>query len=66
MVNKQYSVSCVVLVLFFIVVLSGSIAVAEDQIKEVRIADAKGDWGYPNPYRHYPRGAGYVRNELGV
>lgn len=28
---------------------------------EVRIADSKGDWGYPNPYRHYPRGPGYVR-----
>jgi peptide/nickel transport system substrate-binding protein len=31
------------------------------QVKEVRIADSKGDWGYPNPYRHYPRGPGYVR-----
>jgi peptide/nickel transport system substrate-binding protein len=31
------------------------------QIPEVRIADARGDWGYPNPYRHYPRGPGYVR-----
>ncbi len=32
-----------------------------EQIKEVRIADSKGDWGYPNPYFHYPRGPGYVR-----
>jgi peptide/nickel transport system substrate-binding protein len=31
------------------------------QVKELRIADSKGDWGYPNPYRHYPRGPGYVR-----
>ena len=31
------------------------------QVKEIRIADSKGDWGYPNPYRHYPRGPGYVR-----
>jgi peptide/nickel transport system substrate-binding protein len=31
------------------------------QVKDVRIADSKGDWGYPNPYRHYPRGPGYVR-----
>ncbi|MDD5207284.1 MAG: ABC transporter substrate-binding protein, partial [Desulfobacterales bacterium] len=30
-------------------------------VTEVRIADSKGDWGYPNPYRHYPRGPGYVR-----
>jgi len=31
------------------------------QVKEIRIADSKGDWGYPNPYRHYPRGPGYIR-----
>jgi len=24
------------------------------------IADATGDWGYPSPYAHYPRGPGYV------
>jgi peptide/nickel transport system substrate-binding protein len=34
---------------------------APAQIQEIRIADSKGDWGYPNPYRHYPRGPGYVR-----
>jgi peptide/nickel transport system substrate-binding protein len=34
---------------------------AQARIKEIRIADSKGDWGYPNPYRHYPRGPGYVR-----
>jgi peptide/nickel transport system substrate-binding protein len=28
---------------------------------EIRIADGKGDWGYPTPFRHYPRGPGYVR-----
>lgn len=31
------------------------------QTKEIRIADSKGDWGYPNPWKHYPRGPGYVR-----
>jgi peptide/nickel transport system substrate-binding protein len=31
------------------------------QASEIRIADATGDWGFPNPYRHYPRGPGYVR-----
>jgi len=25
------------------------------------IADATGDWGFPTPYGHYPRGPGYVR-----
>lgn len=34
---------------------------AQEILKEIRISDSKGDWGYPNPYRHYPRGAGYVR-----
>jgi len=34
---------------------------AADRIPEIRIADGKGDWGYPNPYRHYPRGPGYIR-----
>lgn len=28
---------------------------------EIRIADSVGDWGYPNPYQHYPRGPGYIR-----
>lgn len=28
---------------------------------EIRIAESKGDWGHPTPYRHYPRGSGYVR-----
>ncbi|SDU47299.1 ABC transporter substrate-binding protein [Desulfobacula phenolica] len=71
MVNKKYEFLCVTYVfsvLFFIILLSGSIVLlsdsivyAQDQIKEIRIADAKGDWGYPNPYRHYPRGPGYIR-----
>lgn len=28
------------------------------------IADTTGDWGYPSPYRRYPRGPGYVRMSL--
>jgi peptide/nickel transport system substrate-binding protein len=36
-------------------------ATAGERLKEIRIADGKGDWGYPNPYRHYPRGPGYIR-----
>ncbi len=34
---------------------------AGERIREIRIADGKGDWGYPNAFRHYPRGPGYVR-----
>ena len=36
-------------------------ALGSPPVKEVRIADSNGDWGYPTPYRHYPRGPGYVR-----
>lgn len=43
-------------------ILSGpAIFSAQAQVDEIRIADSKGDWGYPNPYLHYPRGPGYVR-----
>ena len=54
--------SCVLAVL----VISASLvfeapAPAQVQIQEIRIGDSKGDWGYPNPYRHYPRGPGYIR-----
>lgn len=31
------------------------------QGSEIRIGDTIGDWGYPNPYQHYPRGPGYIR-----
>lgn len=37
---------------------------AKDQVAEIRIADGKGDWGYPNPYKHYPRGPGYLRMSM--
>ena len=52
---------------FFLAALvfaGGPVAEAEergDRIREIRIADGKGDWGYPNAFRHYPRGPGYVR-----
>jgi peptide/nickel transport system substrate-binding protein len=44
-----------------LLVSQGFTASAEPAISEVRIADSKGDWGYPNPFRHYPRGPGYLR-----
>lgn len=28
------------------------------------IADATGDWGFPNPFTHYQRGPGYIRMSL--
>lgn len=48
-------------VLFAAVSLAGTPCMAQERLKEIRIADGKGDWGYPNPYRHYPRGPGYIR-----
>ena len=40
-------------------------ALASDETIDVfTIADPTGDWGYPSPYGHYPRGPGYVRMSL--
>jgi len=50
-----------VILLFAASILFGTTEFAHAQIQEIRIADSKGDWGYPNPWRHYPRGPGYVR-----
>jgi peptide/nickel transport system substrate-binding protein len=30
------------------------------EVASYTIADSTGDWGYPTPYAHYPRGPGYV------
>ncbi len=62
MVIARKTSALALLVLFLIVGLPAfSFLQAGDRIPEVRIADSKGDWGYPNPFRHYPRGPGYVR-----
>ena len=56
--------TAVLAVFLFLVILGGLCpldARAADRIDEIRIGDGKGDWGYPSPYRHYPRGPGYVR-----
>jgi peptide/nickel transport system substrate-binding protein len=44
-------------ILLFLVLQTTSFS----QVNEIRIADSTGDWGYPNPYKHYPRGPGFVR-----
>ncbi|MCG6880316.1 MAG: ABC transporter substrate-binding protein [Deltaproteobacteria bacterium] len=49
-----------ILILFFFLMLPAGIS-AQNVSKDIRIADGKGDWGYPNPYQHYPRGPGYLR-----
>jgi peptide/nickel transport system substrate-binding protein len=48
----------IILIIFCFFVSPASVSA---RIDEIRIADTKGDWGYPNPFRHYPRGPGYVR-----
>jgi peptide/nickel transport system substrate-binding protein len=40
---------------------AGFSAEGAGRAREIRIADGTGDWGYPNPFGHYPRGPGYVR-----
>ncbi len=50
----------IVLVLAISILFTALPLLAADT-KTIRIADGKGDWGFPNPYRHYPRGPGYVR-----
>ncbi len=54
--NSACKFFCIVVAI--IILLSGPLF---GQPLEIRIADGVGDWGYPNPYRHYPRGPGYVR-----
>jgi len=58
MMKKAIVFSSCVLTVFFLVCRP---VPAVSQVQEVRIGDSKGDWGYPNPFRHYPRGPGYVR-----
>jgi len=51
-----------ILLFMLIFVIGGSsVLLAQDRVKEIRIGDARGDWGYPTPYQHYPRGPGYIR-----
>jgi len=57
--KKNWVGFCVLLLAFlFSLVAHGTSAAG---VAEIRIADSKGDWGYPNAFRHYPRGPGYVR-----
>ncbi len=46
-----------------VLVLTAGLAASPvaESVPEVRIADARGDWGHPNPYLHYPRGPDYIR-----
>ena len=52
----------IVILCMFLLLPSG--VSAQGPSKDIRIGDGKGDWGYPNPYKHYPRGPGYIRMAL--
>jgi peptide/nickel transport system substrate-binding protein len=59
---KRLVVKAAYVIVFLAALILGAISTeAASQIGEIRISDSKGDWGFPNPYRHYPRGPGYVR-----
>ena len=58
---KKALMALLIFCLLVICILWKTACLAHAQIQEIRIADSKGDWGYPNPYRHYPRGPGYIR-----
>jgi len=58
---KKVLIGPLVFLLSIVCISWKTIEVASAQVQEIRIADSKGDWGYPNPYRHYPRGPGYIR-----
>ena len=58
---KKMIFSAITAILALILISGVGAAVTQEQIEEIRITDSKGDWGYPTPFRHYPRGPGYVR-----
>jgi len=52
-------------VIGLLLLISCSPALASDETIDVfTIADPTGDWGFPSPYGHYPRGPGYVRMSM--
>jgi len=54
-------ISSIVFMLMALIIISISCAQNTGDLKEIRIADGKGDWGMPSPFLHYPRGPGYLR-----
>ncbi len=52
--------NCGMLILCIFLVLPFGVS-AQNPSADIRVADSKGGWGYPNPYKHYPRGPGYLR-----
>ncbi len=56
------SIFLVFLTIFLVgALLKTNISCGQTEAITYTIADTTGDWGYPSPYTHYPRGPGYVR-----
>jgi len=51
----------VIAFLFISIAGCGKKETAQKEIDVYTIADPTGDWGFPSPYGHYPRGPGYIR-----
>jgi peptide/nickel transport system substrate-binding protein len=68
MKNKNIAIATLVLILLVSSSVGSSIASSGSDSETAKageviytIADPTGDWGYPSPHAHYPRGPGYVR-----
>ncbi|RJS73408.1 ABC transporter substrate-binding protein [Methanophagales archaeon] len=64
--NKQIARVAAVSILVVSLLTGFSVASAGSETAKAEeviytIADSTGDWGYPSPHAHYPRGPGYVR-----
>ena len=58
---KFFSKKSMLFAAMALIMLAGIPAQGLSGQQELRVADGAGDWGYPNPFRHYPRGPGYIR-----
>ena len=64
--HKHISSVTIVSILVVSLLMGSSIASAGSETAKAgvviyTVADPTGDWGYPSPHGHYPRGPGYVR-----
>jgi peptide/nickel transport system substrate-binding protein len=61
----KFSAALGISALCLLISILASPSLAADETTDVfTIADTTGDWGFPSPYGHYPRGPGYIRMSL--